>query len=239
MTTSGSTTTDPMSESANQTPLSQHTVNVWDLPVRLCHWAFAILIPAMWWTAENSEWAWHKRLGLLLLGLLVFRIIWGFVGSRTARFASFVRGPAQILAHIRGQTTGGIGHNPIGAMSVIALLLAMLAQVSLGLFAGDPFDGATGPLNPLVGVLTADMLTDWHETFFDVLVALIVLHLAAIAYYAAVKRDNLVGPMVSGRRTVSGEIKGNASAPWLSAALALAVAAAFVAWIASGAPPLS
>ncbi len=228
-----------MSEPAKQAPQLQHSVRVWDLPVRLCHWAFALLIPAMWWTAENSEWAWHKRLGLLLLGLLIFRIIWGVVGSQTARFSSFVRGPARVLTYLRGDRPPMIGHSPLGALSVVALLLAMLLQVSLGLFAGDPFDGATGPLNPLVGVLTADMLTDLHEAFFDVLVALIGLHLAAIAYYAAVKRDNLVGPMISGKRTVSGEVKGNVPAPWLLTALVAAAVAAFVAWIASGAPPLS
>lgn len=227
-----------MSEPAKQAPSLQHTVRVWDLPVRLCHWAFALLIPAMWWTAENSEWAWHKRLGLLLLGLLIFRITWGLVGSRTARFASFVRGPGAILSYLRGETSGSIGHNPLGALSVVALLLAMLLQVSFGLFAGDPFDGATGPLNPLVGVMTADMLTDWHEAFFDVVVVLVGVHLAAIVFYAAVKRDNLIAPMVSGKRAVSNDTEGIAPTSLRAVLLAAAVAVGLVAWIASGAPPL-
>ncbi len=220
----------------------QQLVKVWDLPVRLCHWGFVLLIPAMWWTAENSMWSWHKRCGLLLLGLLVFRIIWGFIGSRTARFVSFVKGPKRVIAYLRGGDPDGereVGHNPLGALSVIVLLLTMLAQVGMGLFAGDPFDGATGPLNPLVGVLKADMLTDWHETFFWVVVALIGLHLAAIAFYAAVKRNNLVGPMISGSRRVADSSTGIAPLSWTNALIvALAVSAAFVAWVANGAPPL-
>lgn len=228
-----------MNGSAKTVPPPGHTVKVWDLPVRLCHWAFALLIPAMWWTAENSEWAWHKRMGLILLGLLVFRIIWGFIGSRTARFASFVRGPSAIVAYLRGETKEQIGHNPLGALSVLALLSAMLLQVSFGLFAGDPFDGATGPLNSLVGVMTADWLTDWHETFFDVIVVLMGLHVTAIACYAVFKRDNLVGPMVNGTRKVPGQVEGIAPISWPNALAAIGVSAALVGWIASGAPPLS
>ena len=217
-------------------------VKVWDIPVRLCHWGFALLIPAMWWTAENSIWAWHKRCGLLLLGLLVFRIIWGFVGSHTARFASFVKGPARVIAYLRGGDAGAernFGHSPLGAWSVVALLLAMLAQVGMGLFAGDQFDGATGPLNPLVGVLTADMLTDWHETFFWVVIGLVGLHLTAIAFYAVVKRNNLIGPMISGSRPVVEGAIGIAPLSWTRALLALAASAGFVAWIANGAPPFA
>lgn len=213
-------------------------IRVWDLPVRLCHWGFALLLPAMWWTAENSEWAWHKRCGLALLGLLVFRIVWGFVGSRTARFADFVRGPRSVLAYLRGEWSGTIGHSPIGAVGTVVLLLAMCLQVGMGLFAGDPFDGATGPLNSLVGVLTADMLTDWHETFFDVLLVLVGLHLAAIAYYAVVKRNNLVGPMVSGLRSVEGDSGGIAPPSGLKALVVLLLSVALVVWVSTGAPPL-
>ncbi|MEM8724802.1 MAG: cytochrome b/b6 domain-containing protein [Pseudomonadota bacterium] len=227
-----------MTETATSAP-PERRIAVWDLPLRLCHWGFAVLIPAMWWTAENSEWAWHKRCGLILLGLLLFRIIWGFIGSRTARFASFVRGPGAVLSYLRGGGAKVIGHNPLGALSVMALLLAMLAQVGMGLFAGDPFDGATGPLNSLVGVMTADTLTDWHEMFFDVIVVLVGLHLAAILFYAVVKRRNLIGPMVSGRRVVSDGEDGIGAVPWVTALITAAVSAGLVIWIANGAPPLS
>jgi cytochrome b len=113
----------------------------------------------------------------------------------------------------------------------------MLLQVGMGLFAGDPFDGMTGPLNPLVGTLMADRLTNWHETFFWVLVGLIVLHLGAITFYA-VKGDDLVSPMVSGARPPMKGVRGIGPVPWGRAAVAAALAAGFAGWIAWGAPPL-
>ncbi|MEZ5742728.1 MAG: cytochrome b/b6 domain-containing protein [Sphingomonadaceae bacterium] len=217
-------------------------VRIWDLPVRLCHWLFALLIPALWWTAENHEMGWHKRLGMILLILLVFRILWGFVGSSTARFTHFVRGPGAVLAYFRSigeKHPPVIGHNAAGGWSVVALLGAMSLQVGMGLFAGDPFDGATGPLNGLVGVMTADALTDWHEDFFNVIVLLVVLHLGAIAFYKVVKKDKLIHPMLSGSRAVPEGTQGMTAAPAWRAVVCLFIAWAFAGWIWSGAPPFS
>lgn len=216
-------------------------VRVWDPLLRLCHWSFALLIAAMWITAENSQWAWHRRLGLILLGILVFRILWGFWGPETARFGNFVKGPLAVIAYVRGQVADAakqIGHSPLGGWSTLALIAAMLAQVSMGLFAGDPYDGMTGPLNPLVGVLTADMLTNWHETFFWVLVGLIALHLSAITFYA-VKGDDLLSPMVGGKRPPMRGVTGIGPLPWGRAGVAIVIAAGFAGWIAAGAPPLT
>ncbi|KPP90290.1 cytochrome b/b6 domain-containing protein [Erythrobacter sp. HL-111] len=219
-----------------------HRVRVWDPVVRLSHWSFVVLIPAMWWTAENSEWGWHKRLGLVLFGILVLRIAWGFLGPRTARFADFVRGPSSVLAYFRGNLPEGaqrVGHNPAGGYSTLALLLVMLAQASMGLFAGDPFDGMTGPLNPLVGVMTADTITDLHETFFWVVVAFIALHVAAILFYEAVQRERLVGAMVTGRRRVPPGGEGIGTLPRARALAAVLIAGGLAWWIAQGAPPLT
>lgn len=216
-------------------------VRVWDLLLRLTHWSFPLLILAMWWTAENSKWAWHRRLGLVLLGILLFRVLWGFVGPETARFASFVRGPRAVIAYLRGalpDTANRIGHSPIGGWSTLALLAAMLLQVSMGLFAGDPFDGMTGPLNPLVGVLTADTITELHETFFWVLAGLIGLHLSAIVFYA-VKGNDLVSPMVSGDRPPMQAVTGIGPTPWVRGLIAAALAAGLALWVAYGAPPLT
>jgi len=155
-------------------------VRVWDLPLRLTHWSFALLVPALWWSAENSQWALHKRFGVALLGLLIFRILWGFLGTRTARFSSFVKGPLAVLGYLTGKAGAAgdkIGHNPIGALSVLGLLTVMLVQVGVGLFAGDPYDGATGPLNSLVKVSTAAALTEWHEWFYWVVLGMVALHL--------------------------------------------------------------
>ena len=214
---------------------------IWDFPVRLTHWAFVLIIPAMWFTGEEHMWDWHIRLGLLLLALLVFRIVWGFLGTDTARFASFVKGPQAIVAYLRGSKDESAtkGHNPLGALSVLALLGVMLVQVGLGLFSGDPYDGATGPLNGLVGVMTADWITETHEAFFYVVLAMIAVHLAAIIFYTAAKKQNLVGPMLSGKGAKSAEVTDNSRASWAKVLVALVIAFAVVSWVWSGAPPFS
>lgn len=231
-----------MSDTLGRLPVTEPDVRVWDPLLRLCHWSFALIIPAMWLTAENSAWGWHKRLGLVLLGILVFRIVWGFVGPETARFASFVKGPGAVISYLRGRLSGAaaqIGHSPIGGWSTMVLIGAMLLQVGMGLFSGDPYDGMTGPLNPLVGVMTADMLTDWHETFFWVVAGLIALHLAAITFYAAFKGQDLVSPMISGDRPPISGVTGIGPLPWVRALIAVGLAAVFALWVAYGAPPLT
>ena len=215
-------------------------VKIWDLPVRLCHWSFVVLIPAMWWTAENGEMRWHLRLGMLLLALITFRILWGFVGSSTARFSGFVRGPGAVLRYfgsLGGKHPPVIGHNPAGGWSVIALLGIMAFQVGIGLFAGDPFDGSTGPLNEMVGVMTADTLTELHEAILYVILALVALHVLAVLFYLAVKRDNLVRPMVTGGRSVPAGLSGMAPVPAWRALVCGLVSAGFAWWLWSGAPP--
>lgn len=215
-------------------------VAIWDWPVRVVHWSFVLILPAMWLTAENSAWGWHMRLGHVLLGLIIFRVFWGFLGTDTARFSSFVKGPGRLLAYFRGDYDDKreIGHNPLGALAVIGLLTLPLVQIVMGLFAGDPYDGATGPLNSLVSVGTADTLTETHEWFVYVVFAMIGLHIAAIAMYAGARMQNLVGPMVTGKGEKAVGTKGN-SAPSMSRFLiALTIAIALPLWIYAGAPPL-
>lgn len=220
--------------------MATQPVKIWDWPVRLTHWSFVVLVPAMYFTAENSAWGWHKRLGVVLLGLLIFRILWGFVGTDTARFARFVKGPGKVIAYLRGNydPKREIGHSPLGALAVLALLGVMLVQVVLGLFAGNIYDGATGPLNPLVGIGTADWMTDTHEWFYWVVFGMIGLHLAAIAFYGA-KLQNLIGPMVGGKAEKAPEVADN-SDPSLAALIgAIAASAGIAVWVYSGAPPLT
>lgn len=221
--------------------MTTHSVKIWDLPVRLTHWSFALLLPAMWVTAENSQWGWHIRLGTVLLALIIFRILWGFFGSDTARFATFVKGPRAVWGYIRGEFPHKEhkGHTPLGGLAVVALLGFVLVQVSMGLFAGDPFDGATGPLNPLVGVATADILTDTHEWFYFVVFAMIGLHITAVGLYGALQAQNLIGPMVGGRGEKALSVEDNSDAKWSRALACFAVAAGFAFWIYSGAPPLT
>jgi cytochrome b len=173
-------------------------VRIWDLPVRLFHWAIVLLVPALWATHEWDKLDTHILLGEIMLGLVLWRLLWGVLGSSTARFASFVRGPGAVLRYLR---SGGkvFGHNPLGGWSVVAMLLLLAVQVGLGLFASDEDALNEGPLAHRVSYETARSLAHRHETVFWVLVALIALHVAAILYYRIVRRDDLVTPMITGR----------------------------------------
>lgn len=175
-------------------------VRVWDLPLRLFHWLLVLLIAAAWWTGENDDLVWHYRIGFLALILIVFRLIWGFIGSSTARFASFIRGPRAILAYLRGASPHAVGHNPLGALSVIALLGLVAVVVGLGLFATDEDGIDPGPLSHYVSLDAAEEAADLHELFFDALLVVIAIHVAAILWYALFRRDNLIGPMITGAR---------------------------------------
>ncbi|KEO91899.1 membrane protein [Erythrobacter longus] len=221
--------------------MTTHAVRIWDWPVRLTHWSFALLLPAMYITAENSEWGWHMRLGHVLLTLIIFRVIWGLIGTDTARFSSFVKGPVALLTYLRGgyPHKEHKGHNPLGAFAVLALLGLMLAQVSMGLFAGDPYDGATGPLNPLVGVGTADFLTETHEWFFWVVFGMVGLHITTVGLYGAFQAQNLIGPMIAGKGEKALSVEDNPPAPWGRALGALAVSGGIAFWVYLGAPLLT
>ena len=220
--------------------MATKAVCVWDWPVRLTHWSFVMLVPAMYLTAENDEWGWHIRLGHMLLALLVFRIVWGFLGTDTARFASFVKGPGTVLAYLRGghDHKATKGHNPLGALAVLALFGVLLAQVGMGLFAGDPYDGATGPLNGLVGVLTADTITETHEWFVWVVFGMIGLHILAIGVYGAFQAQNLIGAMITGKAEKAESVSDNPQAQGGRVLVALVIALGVTGWIWAGAPPL-
>lgn len=220
--------------------MATRPVRVWDLPVRLFHWSLVVLIPAMYFTAENSEWGWHVRLGHVLLALLIFRVVWGLIGTDTARFARFVKGPGAVLGYFRSfDHKAHKGHTPLGALAVLALLGVVATQVGMGLFAGDPYDGATGPLNPLVGVLTADMITETHEWFVWVVFGMIALHILAVGAYGAFQQQNLIGAMIGGKAEKAPQVEENPPAPWGRALVALAIALGLTAWVWFGAPPLT
>jgi len=178
------------------------TIQVWDLPLRLFHWLLALSVLSAVVTGElgGNLIDWHGRIGVLILGLLVFRIIWGFVGTTHARFANFFPTPARIAAYLKGQWQGH-GHNPLGALSVIALLGVLAALVGTGLFANDDI-AFHGPLFNLIDKSLSDKLSGLHALSFDALIVLIPLHLAAIIFYARVKKHNLVVPMLTGKKVV-------------------------------------
>jgi cytochrome b len=204
------------------------TVRVWDLPIRLFHWALAGLIVFSWYTAEEQMLDWHLRSGMAILFLLVFRLLWGLVGSSTARFSQFVKGPAGVIAYLKGKAKAGIGHSPLGALSVVALLGVTALQVGLGLFSEDNDGLMAGPLSLMVSPSTAGTLTEVHEALFNVLLALIALHIAAIVFYA-VRGKRLVGPMITGKAKADGETGSEGLTPGKPVtAIACAIAALVV-----------
>lgn len=209
-------------------------VAIWDLPTRAFHWLIVALMPALWWTGEEHMHDLHLLLGEVALGLLIFRLIWGLIGSSTARFAGFVKGPGAILAYLRGRGPRIVGHNPLGALSVLALLVLLATVIGLGLFATDEDGLAPGQLSHLVTYDSARMLAERHEQIFWILVGFIGLHVAAILFYLVVRRDNLVAPMVTGARAGSEGETGMAAAPAWRFLIAAAAATALTWLIANG-----
>ena len=195
----------------------------------------AALILFSWWSAENHHTDWHIWSGISILTLLIFRLLWGVVGSSTARFATFVRGPRAVLAYLRGGWRG-IGHNPLGALSVLALLGLVAVQTGLGLIASDEDGLMEGPLAGLVSLDASGSARDLHEDLFNVLLAFIALHVAAVIYYKFRGRG-LLKPMITGQGEAEAGVRPmRKGKPWV-AILCLAVALAVTRWIIAGAPP--
>jgi len=210
---------------------------VWDLPTRLFHWTLVVLIALSWWSAEIEELDLHLWLGMGVLSLLIFRLLWGLFGSSTARFSSFVRGPRAIRNYLAGKWQG-IGHNPLGALSVLALLGFVAVEVGLGLFSGDEDGLMSGPLAQFISLDLSEEITDLHEDFFNLLLVLIGIHVAAVIFYLVAKRKNLIGPMISGKAALDPATEPMRPGKWWAALLCLIAAIAITRWIIAGAPPL-
>jgi len=174
-------------------------IKVWDAPVRLFHWLLVALVTVSIVTGlEGANYMhWHLRSGYAILVLLLFRLAWGFAGGTYARFASFVRGPRAVLDYLRGRGTRTPGHNPLGGLSVLAMLAVLLLQTATGLFANDDIF-TEGPLYKLVSKETSDFLTTVHKYNYYVICGLIALHFTAVVYYFVAKDDNLLLPMING-----------------------------------------
>lgn len=184
-------------------PPSSH-IRVWDLPTRLFHWALVVTVVGSVVTIElGGNWVEiHFWCGYAALTLLLFRLVWGFAGPRYARFGSFLYAPREIEAYARGLLGRGpgtryLGHNPLGALSVFALLLSLAFQASTGLFANDDI-ASEGPLARFIGKDLSDRITGWHALNEKILYALVALHVAAILYYTLRKKEPLVRAMLTG-----------------------------------------
>ena len=188
----------------------ESSTRVWDFPVRLFHWALVICIAGSWISAEVgfNGMTWHTRFGYAALTLILFRLGWGFFGGRHARFGDFLRGPATVLRYFptmfRRHRSPYLGHNPLGGLSVLVMLVLVLVQAVTGLFADDDIF-FEGPLNGWVSNKTADLLTSIHHLNFNLLIAIIAIHIVAVLWYWVWKRQNLVWPMVTGYKRESAE----------------------------------
>jgi cytochrome b len=229
---------------------------VWDLPLRLFHWLLVLSIAASWYTAERSEdylnigsfsagyIQIHFWLGYWTLGMIIFRVIWGFVGPRHARFSNFMRGPSKTAAYIRSfgsrDYVPAPGHNPLGAWSVVLLLSMIAAQAITGLFLVDNTEIYLAPYHQTVDPSTASRFATFHFTNFDVLLWAIGLHVLAVLFYVFAKRQNLIGAMLSGRKPghLVSEQEAITGSQVLKALIVIAIAAGAVWLLLELAPPI-
>jgi cytochrome b len=232
-------------ESVNETPTPPGrplTALVWDLPVRIIHWSLLAAVLGSWLTRElEGDWfVWHTRFGYAVLVLVVTRVLWGVFGTRHAQFVRFVRGPKAVIDYLRDTSRNSVGHNPLGALMILAMLTMLLVQAVTGLFANDQvFE--TGPLFGYVTIETSDRLTTLHKQLFDWIAAAIAVHVAAAFFYLWIRRENLILPMITGRKPIEGvpeEERISSSRLWLAIILAVIVGAA-LAWVVRSAPEAS
>ncbi len=226
------------------TETAQAPIRVWDLPTRLFHWTLALTLVGSVVSAKigGGAMVWHMRFGLVVLALIAFRLLWGVLGGRWSRFASFLYAPATLLRYLRGQARPDehleVGHNPLGSFSVFALLGFLALQVATGLVADDEIANL-GPLNRFVSSATAGQATGWHKNYGQwILIALVVMHVAAILFYLLKKRQNLIRPMLLGDKELASTTPASADGlPQRLLALVLVlVCGAGAAWVASLAP---
>lgn len=203
-------------------------IRVWDRPTRIFHWLLVILFVVCFISGRQERFDIHIVAGQALLVLVVARVLWGLVGSETSRLRRLVHSPAEIVAYLRvvfrRKPDRHAGHNPLGGLSVLAMLAALLAQAGLGLFAADVDGLHEGPLSFLVTYDLAREAAELHGLVVDILLVLVGLHLAAIVFHLLYKRENLTGPMVTGRANVAEKFEAPRLAPDSRALLVLAVA---------------
>jgi cytochrome b len=197
---------------------------LWDLPTRLFHWSIVLCLPLAWWSAENERYEMHQWIGCAVLTLVVSRIVWGFIGSRHSRFSDFLVSPRVALAYLRGASPASAGHNPLGGWSVLLMLALLLAQAASGLFNSDD-TLFSGPLHYAAGTPLRDAMGVVHEVAFNALIALVLLHIAAVLYYQLRHREKLLQAMVRGSAP-GREGRAAPVSPWLALAILALVAVA-------------
>ena len=203
---------------------------IWDLPTRLFHWSLAFCVAGSVISIKTSSIDWHMRFGYAVLTLVLFRVLWGFAGSRYARFAHFVRGPGDVLRYLTGRLPHDAGHNPLGALSVLALLALLLAQAMGGLFANDG-NFTEGPLAKLISSALSNQISTLHRQAEWPLYVLVGLHVCAVIFYTVFKFQPLLGAMVHGDRALPVTPAQDDLAMRLRALIVFALSAALVWWV--------
>jgi cytochrome b len=216
-----------MTES-NSAASPERDIPVWDLGVRVFHWALVCLIVASFVTIKTNNLTYHSWCGYGILALLAFRLVWGFAGGTHARFYTFVKGPGAVISYMKGmfnrESHGtSLGHNAMGALSVLAMLAALLFQAISGLFVNDDDFAFEGPLYKWAGKELSDKLTSLHHLNEKVIIALVILHIAAIVFYRVYHKENLVRPMVTGFKRVAGPVAESRHGSTVLAAVLLAL----------------
>ncbi len=216
-------------------------IKLWDLPTRLFHWLLVVGVLAAVISGElgGKLIEWHARFGLVIVGLLAFRLVWGIFGSTYARFARFFPTPGAIAGYLKGRWKGQ-GHNPLGALSVFGLLSLLAGQAATGLFANDDI-AFHGPLYNLIDSGMSGRLTGFHGLLANLLLILVAVHVAAIVFYVRVKKEDLIRPMMTGWKDVDEGESAKGGGP-LALVLALLIAALAVygasgTWLPAPVPP--
>jgi cytochrome b len=216
----------------------KQAVLVWDIPVRLFHWTLALLIGFLYLSQKMGWMQWHVYAGCATLALVLFRIVWGLIGSTHARFGDFLYGPGAIIGYIKtlpSRTAAKFaGHNPLGGISVVLILLCVLAQAVTGLLSNDDI-AMEGPLVKFIEKDLSDWLTSIHRLNFNVLLALIAVHVGAVMYYLIYKKENLIRPMFTGRKNLEPHLlpARNRSGSLVVAAVVFVVLAGCAAYLAN------
>lgn len=210
-------------------------MRVWDAPVRLFHWAIVLLVCFSWGSAQWGHMDWHKLSGYAILTLLLFRIVWGFVGSDTARFARFLKSPLAALQHLSHMTKREadreIGHNAAGGWMVLVLLGLLLVQAATGMASNDDVD-TEGPYARLVGKEWSDWASHIHSLTFTLIEIAVAAHVLALLAYAVLKGQNLVRPMITGKKRLPGNTRApRMMSPVLAGVVLLAAAGAVTALV--------
>ena len=206
-----------------------YSIKVWDIPTRLFHWLLVGLVLFSFITGKIgiNAMRYHEWSGFAILVLVVFRLVWGFIGGQQSRFSTFVKGPTTITRYasslLKKDSKPHIGHNPLGGWSILAMLITILIQVGTGLFANDDIL-TEGPLSALVSKQTSDWLTGVHHLNQKVLLVLVVIHIAAVIFYLIAKRENLIKPMITGNKTWEKSIDSSHGNPALALSLVVVVA---------------